>query len=108
MKPAAPRSSGWHQRVWALVEAIPPGRVMAYGHVAAALGHPRMARQVGWALAALPAGTAVPWQRVLRSSGSLAFAGSPERAMRQRFLLEAEGVVFDGDRVDLARFGWRP
>ncbi len=99
---------GWNQRVYDLVTTIPAGRVMGYGHVAAALGHPGMARQVGWALAALPAGSAVPWQRVLRSSGSLAFAGSPERAMRQRLLLEAEGVCFGRDRVDMARYGWRP
>ena len=35
---------GWNKLVYALVASIPPGRVMGYGHVAAALGHPRMAR----------------------------------------------------------------
>lgn len=99
---------GWNKRVYALVAAIPSGQVMGYGHVAAALGHPRMARQVGWALAAAPAGTDLPWHRVLRSSGSLAFAGSPDRAMLQRALLEAEGVAFAGDTVDMARYRWRP
>ena len=37
----------------------------------------------------------VPWQRIVRSDGSLA------RGERQRKLLEAEGVPFRGDRVDM-------
>jgi methylated-DNA-protein-cysteine methyltransferase-like protein len=99
---------GFNERVYEVVVAIPAGRVMGYGHVGAVLGSPRLARQVGWALAALPAGRDVPWQRVIRSSGHLAFQGDPVRATLQRRLLEDEGVVFDGDRVDMARFGWSP
>lgn len=37
----------------------------------------------------------VPWHRVVRADGSLAVAE------RQRALLEAEGVPFLGDRVNL-------
>ena len=95
-------------RVHAVVSQIPRGRVMGYGHVAAVLGCPRAARQVGWALAALPRGTDVPWQRVIRSSGALAFQGDPARGAIQRALLEDEGVVFEDDRVPMARFGWVP
>jgi methylated-DNA-protein-cysteine methyltransferase-like protein len=101
--------AGFRARVYAVVAGIPAGRVMGYGHVAAALGSGRLARQVGWALAALPLErTDVPWQRVIRSSGGLAFQGDPGRAALQRALLEAEGVVFDGERVPMARFGWAP
>lgn len=99
---------GFRARVYAVVSMIPAGRVMGYGHVAAALGAPRTARQVGWALAALPAGTDVPWQRVLRSTGALAFQGDPARGARQRALLVAEGVQFEGDCVPMARYLWRP
>lgn len=94
--------------VYAVVSQIPRGRVMGYGHVAAALGHPRMARQVGWALAALPAGTDVPWQRVIRSSGALALQGDPTRGVLQRAMLEEEGVQFQDDRVPMERYGWAP
>jgi methylated-DNA-protein-cysteine methyltransferase-like protein len=80
----------WYDRVYGLVRQIPPGRVMGYGHVAAALGHAHMARQVGWALAALPAGTDVPWQRVIRSSGHLALQGDPTRGILQAGLLRDE------------------
>ncbi|MFZ5480353.1 MAG: MGMT family protein [Myxococcota bacterium] len=99
---------GLRERVYAVVSAIPRGRVMGYGHVGAALGSPRLARQVGFALAALPTHTDVPWHRVIRSSGELAFQGSPIRADLQRRLLEGEGVVFEGGRVDMRRFGWSP
>lgn len=98
----------FYAHVYALVRTIPPGRVMGYGHVAAALGHAGMARQVGWALAALRDEEDVPWQRVLRSSGRLAFQGDPVRAMLQRRLLEDEGVTFRRDRVDMATYGWAP
>jgi alkylated DNA nucleotide flippase Atl1 len=37
----------------------------------------------------------VPWHRVVRADGSLA------KGARQRALLEAEGVPFRADRVDM-------
>ncbi len=80
---------------------------MGYGHVSAVLGAGN-ARQVGYAMAALPPDTDVPWQRVLHSDGTLATRGDPVRAVVQRGLLEREGVQFTGDAVDMARFGWAP
>ena len=102
----------FHQRVYAIVRLIPPGRVLAYGDVAAAIGAARAARQVGWALAALgpngedPAGNPIHWQRVILSSGHIAFRGDPVRGPLQRALLEQEGVVFQGDRVPMDRYRW--
>ncbi len=106
--------SGFRDRVYAAVRAIPPGRVASYGDVAAAVGSPRAARQVGWALAALseggldPQGRSVPWQRVILTSGFIAFRGDPVRGPLQRALLEAEGVAFRGDAVPMGRFRWQP
>jgi methylated-DNA-protein-cysteine methyltransferase-like protein len=94
--------------VYALVRQIPAGKVMGYGQVAAALGSPHAARQVGYAMAGLPADTDVPWQRVIHSAGTLATRGDPVRAVVQRGLLEREGVQFLGERVDMGRFGWSP
>lgn len=105
--PAAMPDS-WYDRVYVLVRSIPAGRVMGYGHVSAALGHAHMARQVGWALAALPAATDVPWQRVIRSNGTIALQGEPVRGMLQVRLLRDEGVEVVNDRVDMTRFGWAP
>jgi methylated-DNA-protein-cysteine methyltransferase-like protein len=98
-----------YQRFYAVVGAIPRGRVATYGQVAAVAGSPGRARQVGYALHALPEGTRVPWQRVVNSQGRVSARAEPVHEERQRALLESEGVVFDArGRIDLVRWGWRP
>lgn len=102
---AAP--SATYARIYAAVRRIPRGRVSTYGWIAELAGMPGAARQVGYALAALPAHSTVPWQRVINARGTVSERATGHE-LRQRFLLEAEGVQFDaGGRVDLARFGWR-
>lgn len=94
-------------RVQRLVRAIPPGKVIAYGGVAALLGVPRAARGVGNVLASLPERSDVPWWRVLNARGEISLHGYP--GLLQRMMLEAEGVRFARDgRVDWQRCGWRP
>jgi methylated-DNA-protein-cysteine methyltransferase-like protein len=105
---------GFRDRVYQVVRAIPGGQVLSYGDVAAAVGSPRAARQVGWALAALreggldPQGRLVPWQRVILTTGAIAYRGDPSRGDHQTALLRAEGVQFNGDRVDMAQCRWVP
>lgn len=93
--------------VWDVVRAIPRGRVATYGQVAQRAPFPCNARFVGYALHALPEGSRVPWHRVINAQGRISFAprSAPWREQRRR--LQAEGVVFIADAVDLARFGWR-
>ena len=98
----------FRNQIYAMVCRIPAGKVMGYGHVAAALGIPRAARQVGKALSTLPTENAVPWQRVVRSSGEIAGQGDPGRPAMQRFLLEMEGIVFVRGRINMAAYGWMP
>jgi len=103
----------FNERVFALVRQVPRGKVVAYGDVAAAMGKPRAARQVGRALAALgryePEGPPVPWQRVLKKDGTLPFGGEPERWRYWRDRLAEEGVpVGDDERVDMATYRWQP
>jgi methylated-DNA-protein-cysteine methyltransferase-like protein len=76
-------------RVLARIRAVPPGFVRAYSDVSP--GAPRLA---GAVLAGCD-DPAVPWHRIVRADGSLA------KGERQRALLEAEGVPFRGDRVDM-------
>lgn len=94
-------------RVLRVVGAIPAGRVATYGEVAREAGLGRRARFVGRVMARLPSGSPVPWHRVLCAGGRLAFAAGTAAYQRQRARLEEEGVAFRGDRVDLARSGWR-
>jgi methylated-DNA-protein-cysteine methyltransferase-like protein len=78
-------------RVLTRIRETPPGFVRAYGDVSP--GAPRFA---GMVLAACD-DPDVPWHRIVRADGSIA----THPAARQRRLLEAEGVPFRGDRVDM-------
>lgn len=99
-------SPGFHARVREVVCAIPFGQVATYGDVAAALGSPRVARHVGWALSALPADTDAPWHRVINAQGAISSKGDVVRAELQRRRLEGEGVVF-GESGRLRLSDWR-
>lgn len=81
------------------VARIPKGKVATYGSVAQASGFPGAARQVAWALRATEG--RLPWHRVLGAKGKILLPG--EAGLEQRLRLKAEGVPFQGDRVDLAR-----
>ncbi len=102
--------AGW-ETIYAMVRRIPRGRVTTYGAVAALLGKPRGARQVGYALAALRgARHDVPWQRVLgarpRGRAGVSIL-DPMGAAVQQDKLQREGVRFDPHgMVDLSRYGW--
>ena len=85
---------GFRGKVYALAKKVPKGFVTTYGDIAGALGSRRIARQVGFALAALDDDT-VPWQRVINSAGRISFKGDLVRADRQRAMLEKEGIAFD-------------
>ena len=76
-------------RVLARVRNTPPGFVRTYGDVSP--GAPRFAGTVLFSCD----DPDVPWHRIVRADGSLA------KGARQRTLLEAEGIPFRGDRVDM-------
>jgi methylated-DNA-protein-cysteine methyltransferase-like protein len=105
----AGRSNEAYARIHAVVRRIPRGRVATYGQVAELAGLPGRARQVGYALHALESESDVPWQRVINAQGRVSPRSAPGFDLTQRWLLEAEGVVFGPDgRVDLERHRWRP
>jgi methylated-DNA-protein-cysteine methyltransferase-like protein len=77
------------ERVLARIRSTPPGFVRSYGDVSP--GAPRFAGTV----LSRTSDPSVPWHRIVRADGSLA------KGRRQRLLLEAEGVPFRGERVDM-------
>ena len=90
------------EQVYAIVRRIPEGRVGSYGQIARMIGRPRAARMVGWAMRSCP--DDIPWQRVIKSDGSIAGGGFSEL---RRALLREEGVPFLPDgRVDMAACQW--
>jgi len=95
--------SSFFKQVYDFVGCVPFGRVISYGQVARALGRPRAAREVGWAMRCCP--EFLPWQRVVMADGSIAGGVYAEA---RRALLKAEGVGFLPDgRVDMDTFQWR-
>lgn len=94
-----------HQRIYAAIAAIPPGRVASYGAIAARAGLPGRARLVGKLLGEVPDGMLLPWHRVLRASGHIAMPPGSRGFREQSRLLRAEGVAVRDGRVALSRFG---
>ena len=96
--------SHFYQAVYALVATVPYGRVTTYGDIALALGWPRYARHVGYALAHCPDGVDIPAHRVVNHRGAVSRAWGAGHPEEQAALLRAEGVAFTRDgRVDLRR-----
>jgi len=97
-----------YDRFYDVARRVPAGRVTTYGTVAREAGLPGRARQVGYAMAALPDDHDVPWHRVVNARGEVsARRGGSAFEQIQRAMLEAEGVVFDDrGRIDLDGFGW--
>lgn len=88
----------FYQRVWNLTRAIPPGRTLSYGDVAAQLGEPGAARAVGQALGRNPFAPIVPCHRVLAAhSGAGGFSADGGVATKLR-LLQIEKAQLGSER----------
>jgi methylated-DNA-protein-cysteine methyltransferase-like protein len=107
-KKSAARATSPAERILEAVKRIPRGRVSTYGAVAELAGLPRRARLVGAVLKQAPASRTLPWFRVINSNGRISLPAGSDAYLQQRRKLEAEGVIFRGDRVDLKRYGWPP
>lgn len=102
--PAPPGEAGrFQERAWSYVRDVPSGSVVTYGQVAEGIGVPGGALSVGNAMSALPDDSDVPWHRVVDTRGQLMSNELPE----QRRRLGDEGVVIEGDSVDLEAYQWR-
>jgi len=93
---------GFREAVYRLVEQIPPGRVMAYGVVAATLGS-HAPRAIGRIMA--HSGGELPWWRVVYSDGHL-LPGFETTALGH-YAAEGTPLLANG-RIDLRRASWRP
>jgi methylated-DNA-protein-cysteine methyltransferase-like protein len=95
-----------YERIWTLVRMIPYGKVSTYGQIAAIDGR-ITPRQAGYALAAVPPGSGIPWHRVVNSQGCISKRADGVESKEQRLMLESEGVKFSASgRIDLDKFIW--
>jgi methylated-DNA-protein-cysteine methyltransferase related protein len=98
-----------YQLIYRVVRRIPRGRVATYGQIASLAGLSGHARQVGYALNALPDGTVVPWHRVVNAAGRISTRATPGGELVQQLLLEKEGIRLDARGcIPLDRVRWQP
>ena len=86
------------KRILAAIRAIPRGQVAGYGEVARRAGLPGRARMVA-RLLSQNEDRKLPWHRVLRSDGRIAFPEGSESWREQSARLRSEGVTVENGRV---------
>ena len=101
-------------RILAAIRAVPPGHVAGYGVIARRAGLPGRARMVARILAG-HSGSGLPWHRILRSDGRIAFPPGSTGYLEQTRRLLDEGVDVRNGRVRMPRAEasldaaiWRP
>ena len=62
----------FYEKVYEYLLSVPKGKVVTYGMIARAIGHPRASRQVGNALHHNPRPGIIPCHRVVNREGRLA------------------------------------
>lgn len=103
------------RKILAQIRGVAPGRVAAYGEIARRAGLPGRARLVAKVLATHDEDD-LPWHRILRADGRIAFAPRSAGYREQVARLKAEGVKVRAGRVaiekrddeDLDAFLWKP
>ena len=110
-RPRAEKFEQTFEQIYRIVLKIPRGRVMTYGQIARLMDDRYSPRLIGWAMHALPQdGRNIPWHRVINSKGGISTGRVIiQEPQLQRYLLEAEGVVFDGrGHCELSVYQWSP
>lgn len=94
-------------KVIAIIQKIPYGKVTTYGTVATMAGIPRGARLVGGILHYSSDSLNLPWHRVINRHGYISTSCVEHTKSIQKGLLEDEGIeVSDGFIVNLDKYGW--
>ncbi len=100
--------SDFFDRVYAIVEKIPYGKVTTYGHIAEACGIKSAARTVGWALNGTK-NSGLPCHRVVNRYGALTGKMHFGDPTIMEDLLRSEGIEFDDEGyVKLDKYLWIP
>jgi O-6-methylguanine DNA methyltransferase len=94
--------------VYEITKCIPWGKVAIYGQIAAMAGSPGAARSVGMFMKHNPDMSKIPCHRVVGAEGKLTGYSAKEGIKTKREMLQQEGVVFVGDKVNLLISKWKP
>jgi methylated-DNA-[protein]-cysteine S-methyltransferase len=90
-------ASSFEQRVYDVARTIAPGTTLTYGEIAARLGEPNAAREVGQAMGRNPCPLIVPCHRVLAAGGALGGFSAHGGVVTKTRLLAIEGAPGNGD-----------
>lgn len=92
-------------QVYAIIAAIPSGKVVTYGQIAKMAGMPTYVRQVCFILRSLPTGSKLPCHRIINGKGQLSVKN--DTYQRHKLKLLEEGIEFNHqDKINLKKFGW--
>lgn len=86
------------EKILAAIRAVPRGQVAGYGEIARRAGLPGRARMVARILS-VNEDPKLPWHRILRSDGRIAFPPDHAQFDEQQQRLRAEGVLVRNGRV---------
>ncbi len=100
-KQSAPKPSA-NDAILAAIRAVPRGQVAGYGMIAKRAGLPGRARLVARILSEND-DRKLPWHRILRSDGRIAFPADSPGFAEQSQRLRAEGVDVRNGRVRMPR-----
>ncbi len=94
------------EKVYTLTRQIPKGKVVTYGQLARLAGSPRAARAVGMIMKTNPDAPKTPCHRVVASDEKLTGYSGGNGVSTKKEMLQAEGVHFKGNKVDLQVSRW--
>lgn len=92
--------------IYLALRTIPEGKVIAYGQLARLAGLPGAARLAGKVLCGLPENTELPWHRVINSQGKISLPEGSPSYNEQKRRLEAEGIEFKNNKINLRIYGY--
>lgn len=89
------------EKIYSVVSTIPRGKVMTYKQVAELSGNPKASRAVGYAMRTNTDTQKVPCHRVVGSDGKLVGYSGIGGITKKIEMLKNEGVIFNGDKINL-------
>lgn len=95
------------EKVYKITRQIPKGKVATYGQIARLAGNAKAGRAVGALMRANPDAPHTPCHRVVAFDGSLTGYSGKGGVVTKKNMLEEEGVVFKGSRIDLSISLWK-
>ncbi len=95
------------EKVYKVAHDIPKGKVATYGQLACLVGNKKAARAVGLFMKNNSDRSVVPCHRVVAANGALTGYSFGRGSATKKKMLEKEGVIFKGQKVDLSKSQWK-